>query len=203
MVREEDRLGVTRVFVEEMVVCHLGQGDDLFSPMMVRRGEWGVVDFGEEDYMRMVVSKTGALLRMMVKMVGLVLGVEGEMVGRLVRIVEGAGAAFQIYDDYLNIKGGLGKGGVAEDIRERKMTLMVVKTLERGEGRFLEVFGKEEKTEEEVREVVECMERSGSFEYAMRKREECAREVWREARGLPRGVGRDVLVMILGKIIYR
>lgn len=79
--------------------------------------------------MRMVISKTGALLRMMVKMVCEVLGTEQAIRDKLIRIVEGTGAAFQIYDDYLNLKGNLKKGGVCEDIVERKLTLMVVHSL--------------------------------------------------------------------------
>lgn len=128
LVDEEKRLGMARIFAEEMVICHLGQADDLFSPMMIRTQQFSADDFLEKDYMRMVISKTGALLRMMVKMVCLTLGAEERVTNTLIGIVEGTGAAFQIYDDYLNLKGNLNKGGVYEDLVERKLTLMVIHT---------------------------------------------------------------------------
>lgn len=64
----------------------------------------------------MVVSKTGSLLRMMIRMISEIFKVSQTIKGLLIRIVENTGIAFQIYDDYLNIKGDLNKGGIYEDL---------------------------------------------------------------------------------------
>ena len=60
----------------------------------------------------MVVSKTGALLRMMVRMIAQIFKTQQNIKDILIKAVEKTGIAFQIYDDYLNIKGDLKKGGV-------------------------------------------------------------------------------------------
>ena len=64
----EDKLEISKIFFEEMLICHLGQADDIFSPYSIRKNEFKITENTEKDYIRMVVSKTGALLRMMVKM---------------------------------------------------------------------------------------------------------------------------------------
>lgn len=64
---------------------------------------------------------------MMVKMLSIVIGVDKDAEKTLLDCVNAVGIAFQIADDLLNLARSdkMGKGVVAEDLHERKFTLIV------------------------------------------------------------------------------
>jgi len=64
----------------------------------------------------MTSAKTSSLLRMMVKMIGVVLNVDTKTIDNLSHLMNYVGISFQITDDILNLTRGMGKGIVAEDL---------------------------------------------------------------------------------------
>jgi geranylgeranyl pyrophosphate synthase len=61
----------------------------------------------------MTSAKTSSLLRMMVKMIGVVLDIDRNVINVLVHLMNYVGISFQITDDILNLTKGMGKGIIA------------------------------------------------------------------------------------------
>jgi geranylgeranyl pyrophosphate synthase len=61
----------------------------------------------------MTSAKTSSLLRMMVKMIGVVLNIDRKVINVLAHLMNYVGISFQITDDILNLTKGMGKGIIA------------------------------------------------------------------------------------------
>lgn len=64
----------------------------------------------------MTSAKTSSLLRMMVKMIGVILEIDAKTISVLTHLMNYVGISFQITDDILNLTRGMGKGIIAEDL---------------------------------------------------------------------------------------
>lgn len=76
----------------------------------------------------MTSAKTGSLMRMMVKMIGVVLQISRGTIDRMIKVMDCVGISFQVTDDILNVTSrehAMGKGIVAEDLHEKKFTVIV------------------------------------------------------------------------------
>lgn len=73
----------------------------------------------------MVSAKTGSLMRMLVGMIGVILNISEETTNMLLRTMDYVGISFQITDDILNLTTRMGKGLIAEDLHEKKFTLVI------------------------------------------------------------------------------
>ena len=100
----------------------------------------------------------------------------------LSRYGEAFGMAFQVADDLLDVTADsatLGKPW-GSDVRAGKRTLLVLATLERADGsdrkRFLDVLGRQDAGDADVREAVEVMRRCGALAHAEAVRDAYARE---------------------------
>lgn len=143
----------------------------------------GRFDITEEDYLRMVGLKTAwYTVSAPLRLGALCAGIEPPAA-----LAEGGsrlGAAFQIRDDVLNLRpdsGGYGKE-FAGDLYEGKRTLVLAHLFDRAgeaERARLEVRLKkprDQRTEEDVRVLLEGIERHGSLRYAQERAEALARE---------------------------
>ena len=110
-----------------------------------------------EDYFRVTSAKTGSLLRMMVGMVGVILKIEKKTIEILKEIMTNIGISFQITDDTLNLKQTMGKGILAEDLYERKFTLIIHYLRDHLE--FMQLFlkDKKDKTEGDIYRMLEII----------------------------------------------
>ena len=204
LVPHQKQLEFSKVFTEEMLLSHLGQADDLFCHVLVKEARPELDSFAESDYIRMVVSKTGSILRMMVKMICCAFDSSIKLQDQLISIVEKMGISFQIYDDYLNIKGNLHKGSIPDDLVEKKLTLMVIKTLESSQRvPFLSLFLRRDLGKEDIDKLMKYLEESGSLKYALSKRDEYGRECRSMAESLPASFNKELLLVVLQKIIFR
>lgn len=91
------------------------------------------LDVTEEEYMEMIYKKTAVLIAAATKAGAIMGGGSPQEIAALEDYGRCIGLAFQIHDDYLDVvsdEESLGKP-VGSDIAEGKMTLMVVKALER------------------------------------------------------------------------
>ena len=165
---------VSKRFAETVCGIAEGQEQDI---------SWSSGDYipTEEEYMGMILRKTGQLIGFALESGYMV--ERGETNESFRKYGLAMGAAFQIIDDVLGIAGERGKTGkdVDKDILESKRSLPVIKALEApGSGEFRERFLKSEKTGEDVEFIRKFVGESGSLDYCRKK----AREIL-EGAGMP------------------
>jgi geranylgeranyl diphosphate synthase type I len=90
-----------------------------------------VTDISEQEVCRMMMLKTGALLRFCAETGSLIGDGSPEETAALGEFAVHAGIAFQLRDDYLGIYGDFTAFGkpIGGDLRERKITLLLSRTL--------------------------------------------------------------------------
>ncbi|KAI0123220.1 isoprenoid synthase domain-containing protein [Xylariales sp. AK1849] len=115
-----------RVFTEELLALHNGQGLELYW-----RDERQVPT--EDMFLDMVADKTGGLLRLGVRLLGLASEHEEAQseTALLVSVAREIGVVFQIRDDYLNLKSGemASAKGSCDDLVEGKFSFPIVYAL--------------------------------------------------------------------------
>ncbi len=125
-------------------------------------------DINEEDYLRMVGNKTGRLMSGALE-IGAILGGGSEKeIGYLSDFGYNFGIAFQIRNDINNItiEKELRKDG-GSDIRSKKRTLMVIKTLESKYKReLISIFNKKIIDDADVNHVIQLFTDNDSIDYA-------------------------------------
>lgn len=124
------------------------------------------------SYIEMVRKKTAALFASSAAIGAVLAGGNTEIVEKLREAMINAGIAFQIRDDILGLLGDekvLGKP-VYSDIREGKMTILVIYTLnnadENKRGRLRSILGNRNANLQELNEAAEIIKSSGAIEYA-------------------------------------
>lgn len=152
---------INEIYLNEMTLCHIGQGLDIKNHKLTTKAEMPTT----EEYIKLTLLKTGGLLRMLVKMMGAVMNIDQQAVDKLTECMNNVGIAFQIIDDILNVANSeecMGKGVVAEDLHERKFTLIVDHLRDNDE--FLELFFKKEKNEAVILKLLQIINESGVLE---------------------------------------
>ncbi|WP_084629566.1 polyprenyl synthetase family protein [Jannaschia aquimarina] len=89
----------------------------------------------EETYLRVVRGKTAALFEAAAEVGGVLAGAPEDQVRALAEFGDALGISFQMVDDWLDYGGagdGIGKN-LGDDFREGKLTLPVIRALERGD----------------------------------------------------------------------
>lgn len=134
-----------------------------------------VLDLGDEDYLEMVLKKTCWLGTIYPLQVGALIGSRqaGMSLDSLLRFGFFLGAAFQIRDDVLNLKGDLRYGKEIDgDLREGKRSLMMIHLLreatphERDRLAGFLACSRADREPAEVLWIRALMDRYGSIEYA-------------------------------------
>ncbi len=169
------------VYVREMLRLSVGQAMDLAW----HNQSVDLSRITEEQYLQTIANKTGSAFSMAAQMGGLVAGAPGKAVDALGRFGESLGMAFQIQDDMLNIsQSGVAanKGGIGDDIKEGKVTLMVVRALRSSPApdrrRLLEILRAHSSARRATEDYVRIMESCGAEPYARGVAERFARESW-------------------------
>ncbi|MGX9356886.1 polyprenyl synthetase family protein [Roseobacteraceae bacterium S113] len=129
-----------------------------------------------EDYLEMVLKKTCWLAAIFPCRIGALFGLQGRNKlpdDAFIRFGFYFGAAFQIHDDVLNLRGGEGYGKEAcGDLWEAKRTLMLIDVAQRfseAENARLNAFlhaSREERSQEDVDWLLSEMEDSGAIDRA-------------------------------------
>ncbi len=170
-----------------------------------------VYDLTPDDYLYMALGKTGYYSGISPLKIGaLVGGASPEQQAALEHFGKNAAIAFQIQDDLLNLTGDEQSTGkdYLNDILESKRTLMVIHALESTQGaqreRMVSLLRRgTQKTDAEVREVVELLQDVGSIDFAR----QTARTLILEARSylipLPESSARDALASMADFFLER
>jgi geranylgeranyl diphosphate synthase type II len=134
-----------------------------------------ITDLSEADYLLMVLKKTCWLTAIHPARMGTLIGSLGTVdPDRCIRFGFFLGAAFQIQDDLLNLKGDATAYGkeLGGDIREGKRTLMIIHLMAKADQterrRLSKILaeGREARAARDVAWVLERMNAYGSVEYA-------------------------------------
>ncbi|KZT61227.1 farnesyltranstransferase [Calocera cornea HHB12733] len=181
-------MGLDELVTEELINLHRGQGLDLF---------WrdSLICPTEEEYVAMVLNKTGGLFRLAVK---LMMACSASPID-YVPLVNLISVLFQIRDDYANLelKEYSENKGFAEDLTEGKFSFIVVHSVRADTSNrvVLNVLQKRPSTPSTKKYAIEYMrDHTHSFEYAVG----VLRSLDAQARGeIERLGGNPVLVGIL------
>lgn len=131
---------------------------------------YDALEFTEDDYRRLIASKTASLMSAACEIGALVGPSEYREAFR--RYGHALGMAFQVADDLLDYDGSEELTGkpVGHDLRERKVTLPLVHALrqvtEAERSRVRDFFTRVDPTDEEIGEIVQIVRRTGGLDYA-------------------------------------
>jgi geranylgeranyl diphosphate synthase, type I len=129
----------------------------------------------EKDYMKMANLKTGKLFSLSVDFGALFADANDEQRKAFREYAENAALGFQIQDDLMDISKDMKKGNtLGSDIKKGKMTLMVIKALEKGSK--IKVLGKLNATEIEIENALKVLQKSGAIDYCKNKAKECVKK---------------------------
>lgn len=151
------------ISVTSFEICQ-GQAMDI---LMARKEK-----VSEDEYLKMVSGKTGALLDASMKIGAIIGGGTEKEVSALSNFGRKIGTAFQIRDDILGIIGEESKFGkpIGSDIREGKRTLPIIyafKRLPPEKKKMIEsVLGRGRISRKKLEEVVNLLEECGAIEYS-------------------------------------
>jgi octaprenyl-diphosphate synthase len=125
----------------------------------------------EEDYYKIIISKTAALLAACTACGTRSVTEDPEVIQLMKEFGENIGIAFQIRDDILDYEGtGLTGKTVGNDIKERKITLPLIHALEQSPGskrrHILGIVKNRKKTKAEITEVISFVSDYGGIEYS-------------------------------------
>ncbi|VVT55615.1 uncharacterized protein SAPINGB_P004668 [Magnusiomyces paraingens] len=136
------------IFTDELLNLHRGQGLDLY---------WRdtLTCPSEEEYIDMVMNKTGGLYRLAVRLMQEISNVEID----LIPLANVFGIIYQIQDDYLNLQS---KNGFCEDITEGKFSFPIIHSIRAAPGNkeLLNILKQKTKDVSLKTYAVEYMERA-------------------------------------------
>ncbi|NPA84645.1 MAG: polyprenyl synthetase family protein [Crenarchaeota archaeon] len=147
-------------------------------------------DVTEEEYLKMIEKKTGALFGTSAALGALAAG-RPELKDLLKEFGLILGKAFQIKDDVLSLVGDEKVTGKPKynDLREGKKTILVIyalRNLPADEAEELKrVLGKRDATYEELERAAELIKKSGALDYAYKLAEEYERRAYEILGSLP------------------
>jgi octaprenyl-diphosphate synthase len=125
----------------------------------------------EEDYYKIIISKTAALLSACTACGARSVSEDPETIQLMKDFGENIGIAFQIRDDILDYEGtGLTGKTVGNDIKEKKITLPLIHALEQSANskkrHIINIVKRRKKTRTEIGEVISFVMDYGGLEYA-------------------------------------
>lgn len=166
-------------------------------------------DISETEYLKMVSSKTGALIEASTKVGALLGNGRPRQVKALAEYGRLAGIAFQIQDDVLGIVGEREKFGkpIGNDIREGKRTLIVVHALEAAAPKdraiLLRSLGNKRASEAEIVAAIEVLKRAGAVGYAVDKARELVASAKSKLKALPDSRAKQLLLELADFTVTR
>jgi len=125
----------------------------------------------EEDYYKIIISKTAALVAACTATGARSVTDDLDTIQLMKDFGENIGIAFQIRDDILDYeRNGLTGKSAGNDIKERKITLPLIQSLEMASSskrrEIMSIVKKKKKTKEEIDEVIRFVISSGGLNYA-------------------------------------
>jgi geranylgeranyl diphosphate synthase type I len=170
---------------------------------------WKRKEFTEDEVIRLLKCKTGALTRLSTEAGAIAGGAPQEQVNALADFGETVGIAFQIVDDILNVAGDVKDYGkeIGGDIREGKKTIMAAHLLQTAslsdQKIFRRLLGKKKITRAETKKAVGLYEKYGSIIYAKTQAGSYLANAMNALKTLPQSDARSELGTIAEFLVSR
>ena len=160
------------------------------------------LDLTERDYFNVIEAKTAALFEISAQTGGIIGGGTEKQVKGLGEYGFSAGVAFQLTDDVLGLtakEGVLGKP-VGSDVREGKMTLIMIHALSKCDpdqrAMVVRALGNKQASADEIAEAIEVVKSLGSIDYVLNKARSYVEKAKRSLDGLPSSEARSDLITL-------
>ena len=170
---------------------------------------WNRKEFTEEDVIRLLRNKTGALTALSTEGGAIAGGGSDEQIKLFGDFGETIGIGFQVIDDALNVAGDLKKYGkeIGGDIREGKKTILSAHLLRvastQDKRTFTRLLGKKKITKTEIRKAIKLYEGYGSIKYAKTQAQAYLENAQEKLNKLPPSPARDNLSSIAEFLVSR
>jgi geranylgeranyl diphosphate synthase, type I len=170
---------------------------------------WKRKHFTEDEVIRLIKNKTGALTALSTEAGAIAGGGTDEQIKLLGDFGETVGVSFQIIDDTLNVSGDMKEYGkeIGGDIREGKKTLLTAHLLRTANAQdrkaFTHLLGKNNITKQETRKAIQLYEKYGSIDYAKTEAESYLRTALDLVNKLPASEARNNLVSVSKFLVSR
>ena len=170
---------------------------------------WKRKHFTEDEVIRLLKNKTGALTALSSEAGAIAGGGTEEQIKLLGDFGETIGIGFQIVDDSLNVSGDVKEYGkeIGGDIREGKKTLLTAHLLRTANSQdrktFTRLLGKNNITKQETRKAIQLYKQYGSIDYAKTEAESYLRKALDLLNKLPASEARNNLVSVSEFLVSR
>jgi len=165
------------------------------------------LDITEDVYYEIIRQKTATLIAACTAMGAASVGSNEETVKELHHFGELVGMAFQIKDDLFDYsEGGIGKP-VGIDIKEQKMTLPLIYTLNNVDAKtkkwMINIVKKHHKDKKKVKELINFVKSNGGIEYSIQKMKEYQQKALQILDKYPDNTAKDSLKLMVNYVIER
>lgn len=165
------------------------------------------LDIDEATYLRIIGDKTASLIAACLVCGAVSAGADEATQARVRAVGEKLGLAFQIRDDLFDY-GGVDVGKpLGLDLQERKLTLPLIKALERADAgerrRVMRIVRRRKKSAADVRAVQDFVRERGGLAYTRQAMEALAADAASELQTFPPSGARDALVGLAAYIVAR
>ena len=170
---------------------------------------WKRTKFTEDDVIRLLRCKTGALTGLATEAGAIAGGGLSNYVKVLSEFGETIGIAFQIVDDILNVVGKEKEYGkeIGGDIREGKKTILAAHLLNVAnsddKNRFLRILGKTSIKRSEIKRIIQLYHYYGCVEYAKSRADFYLQKATESLSALPRSEARNNLELVAKFLVSR
>lgn len=188
---------ITRLGRLDCIQVLANAANDMTVGEMRQLSSHDALDFGEDDYYRLIDAKTASLMAAACELGAL--GGSPAYRRQLRTFGRELGLAFQIADDLLDYTADSAVTGkpTGLDLREHKVTLPLIAVLpllaEEERARVHALFADPEPDDEMIAGVVEIVRARGGLDYARDAAAECAQRAAEALEGLPEGPALDAL----------
>jgi len=146
-------------------------------------------DVNEEDYLRVIRSKTAKLFEAAAQLGALISGADEAGIEAAGEYGRSLGTAFQLIDDVLDYSGNAAEIGknVGDDLREGKPTLPLIYLMENGTAEQRELVRSciENGDEQHFNEILAAITSSGALDYTRQEAQKAARRAADAVQSLP------------------
>lgn len=174
-----------------------GTLSDLAEGELLQLQKASSADTTEEDYLRIIYSKTASLFVATVLTAAISVGADPAREEAVRRYAENLGLAFQIRDDIFDYEENVHIGKpVGQDLQEQKITMPLIGALKAApaeEQRIRTLVREMADHPENRQEVVDFVRTSGGMEYAWLRLDEYVKKAVAALGELPSGRDRDAL----------
>ena len=192
-----------------LVTCIAKRAYDITWGQAYEFNLWRRTEFSEDDVIRLLRYKTGALTGLATEAGAIAGGGHDDQILALRGFGETIGIAFQIIDDVLNVVGEEKHYGkeIGGDIREGKKTVMVAHLLKSATDtdrkKFLRILGKKSIKRIEIKKAIGLYEKYGSIDYAKARSNFYLQEAIQILNKIPMSESRENLELIARFLVSR